>query len=87
LSYTDPDPTKKPVPGWHGSLSQRVSLRFLYSRGAGTNGLRPSFRWNPNSPVSPTGKKGCKSGENLRLGEQLFDSLSITKEIGMGREI
>jgi len=47
------DTMKKPVPGWHGSSYQKVSVMFLLSEGAGKNGITQIFPSNRNEMIGP----------------------------------
>jgi hypothetical protein len=52
------------MPGWHGSLSSKVLIRFMSLKGAGKNGARRTFQSNRN----PVRKDGALTQTLIRSG-------------------
>jgi hypothetical protein len=63
LSFTEADPMRGPVPGWHNNSSPKGSKRFTSSKGVGKNGIRQIFQWK----VNPIREEDCISGINVKV--------------------
>jgi hypothetical protein len=67
LSFTAVDPTRRPVPGWHGSSCRRVSKRFSPSKGAGQNGIRRISPLNRNENIKPEVEEKADGNDEKRF--------------------